>query len=124
MIAPVIKTIGIGVSIVLKSVIINYLFRVKLVMASTAAALHILVKHEDKAYEILEKLEKGGNFQKLAKSHSICPSKKDGGNLGEFRKGAMVPAFDKAVFNGEILANLGPVKTKFGYHIIKVLFRT
>ena len=93
-------------------------------MANTAAALHILVKHQDKAFEILEKLEKGGNFQKLAQSHSICPSKKSGGSLGEFRRGDMVPAFDKAVFNGEILANLGPVKTKFGYHIIKVLYRT
>jgi len=93
-------------------------------MAQTASALHILVKHQDKAYEILEKLEKGENFQKLAKSHSICPSKKQGGSLGEFRKGDMVPAFDKVVFNGEILANLGPVKTKFGYHIIKVLYRT
>ncbi len=93
-------------------------------MARTASALHILVKHQEQAFDLLKKLEKGANFQKLAKAHSICPSKKQGGSLGEFRKGDMVPAFDKAVFNGEILKPLGPVKTKFGYHIIKVLYRT
>lgn len=108
----------------LKYPIVNYLFRVELVMAKTAAALHILVKHQDKAYEILKKLEKGENFQKLAKSHSICPSgKKDGGNLGEFRKGAMVPAFDKVCFNAEILTP-HLVKTKHGWHIVKILYRT
>jgi len=102
----------------------KFLFRVELVMARTAAALHILVKHQDKAYDILEQLGKGANFQKLAKSHSLCPSgKKDGGNLGEFRKGAMVPAFDKVCFNAEILTP-HLVKTKHGWHIVKILYRT
>ncbi|GAA4896381.1 peptidylprolyl isomerase PpiC [Ferrimonas pelagia] len=93
-------------------------------MAKTAAALHILVKHESKAKELLLQLEKGANFQNLAKKYSTCPSGKKGGSLGEFRKGDMVGPFDKAVFSGEILKPLGPVKTKFGYHIIKVLYRT
>ena len=93
-------------------------------MASTAAALHILVKHKDKADDLLNQLKKGVKFQTLAKKHSTCPSGKKGGDLGEFRKGAMVPAFDKAVFNGKILEPIGPIKTKFGYHIIKVLYRT
>ncbi|WP_298439305.1 peptidylprolyl isomerase PpiC [uncultured Ferrimonas sp.] len=93
-------------------------------MANTAAALHILVKHEDKAKDLLAQLEKGANFQTLAKKHSTCPSGKKGGSLGEFRKGDMVPPFDKAVFTGAILKPIGPVKTKFGYHIIKVLYRT
>ncbi len=93
-------------------------------MAKTAAALHILVKHEAKAQELLKQLEKGANFQALAKKHSTCPSGKKGGSLGEFRRGDMVGPFDKAVFTGPILTPIGPVKTKFGYHIIKVLYRT
>ncbi|MBY5922229.1 peptidylprolyl isomerase PpiC [Ferrimonas balearica] len=93
-------------------------------MAKTASALHILVKHEAKAQELLKQLEKGANFQTLAKKHSTCPSGKKGGHLGEFRKGDMVPTFDKAVFTGPILKPIGPVKTKFGFHIIKVLYRT
>lgn len=93
-------------------------------MAKTAAALHILVKHQDLANDIIEQLKKGAKFQTLAKKYSSCPSGKRGGDLGEFKKGAMVPAFDKAVFSGETLVPLGPIKTKFGYHIIKVLYRT
>lgn len=93
-------------------------------MAKTAAALHILVKHESQAQDLLLQLKKGAKFHTLAKKYSICPSGKKGGDLGEFTKGAMVPAFDKAVFSGEVLTPLGPIKTKFGWHIIKVLYRT
>ena len=93
-------------------------------MAKTASALHILVKHETQAQELLKQLEKGANFQVLAKKYSTCPSSKKGGSLGEFRRGDMVPQFDKAVFSAPILKPYGPVKTKFGWHIIKVLYRT
>ncbi|WAT00476.1 peptidylprolyl isomerase PpiC [Rouxiella chamberiensis] len=92
-------------------------------MANTASALHILVADESKANDLLAQLEKGADFQELARKHSTCPSKRDGGSLGEFRKGDMVPAFDKVVFSGELLKPLGPVKTQFGYHLIKVLYR-
>jgi peptidyl-prolyl cis-trans isomerase C len=92
-------------------------------MAKTAAALHILVKEEAQAKSLLAQLEKGGNFQQLAKKHSTCPSGRNGGDLGEFRQGQMVPAFDKAVFSCPLLEPYGPVKTAFGYHIIKVLWR-
>lgn len=92
-------------------------------MAKTAAALHILVDTEQQAKDILAQLEQGADFQQLAKKHSTCPSKNQGGDLGEFRQGDMVPAFDKVVFSGELLKPLGPVKTQFGYHIIKVLYR-
>jgi len=92
-------------------------------MARTAAALHILVKHKEQAEDILQRLNKGAKFQTLAKKYSTCPSAKKGGDLGEFKKGQMVPAFDKAVFSGEILTPL-LVKTKFGWHIVKVLYRT
>ncbi|WP_394550122.1 peptidylprolyl isomerase [Pantoea sp. SGAir0180] len=92
-------------------------------MAKTAAALHILVKQEAEAKVLLAKLKKGENFQQLAKKHSICPSGRNGGDLGEFRRGKMVAAFDKAAFTCPLLQPFGPVKTAFGYHIIKVLYR-
>ncbi len=91
-------------------------------MAGTAAALHILVKHQSQAKELLEQLQKGAKFQTLAKRHSICPSGKKGGDLGEFRRGAMVPSFDRAVFKNEVLKPF-IVKTKFGWHVVKVLYR-
>lgn len=92
-------------------------------MAKTASALHILVKHKEQAEDIIKKLDKGAKFDVLAKKYSTCPSGKKGGSLGEFKKGQMVPPFDKACFNGELLTPL-LVKTKFGWHVIKVLYRT
>lgn len=91
-------------------------------MARKAHALHILVKQKEFATDIMEKLKKGGKFDLLAKQHSTCPSAKKGGDLGEFNQGDMVPAFDKAVFKGPILEPQ-LVKTKFGWHVIKVLYR-
>lgn len=92
-------------------------------MARVAAALHILVKTEEKALDILAKLEKGAKFDQLARRFSNCPSGRNGGNLGEFARGTMVGPFDKAAFSCPLLKPWGPVKTKFGYHIIKVLYR-
>ena len=92
-------------------------------MAKTAAALHILVKDKSQADRLLAELAKGASFQQLAKKHSTCPSGRNGGDLGEFRQGQMVPAFDKAAFSCPLLQPYGPVKTAFGYHIIKVLYR-
>lgn len=91
---------------------------------ATASALHILVKTEKQAQELKAMLDKGGDFGKLARKHSICPSGKKGGDLGEFRPGQMVKAFDNVVFKKEILTVHGPVKTKFGYHLIKTLYRS
>ncbi|MFI3311946.1 MULTISPECIES: peptidylprolyl isomerase PpiC [Ewingella] len=92
-------------------------------MAKTAAAMHILVKEEAQAQEILAQLKNGGDFEKLAKKHSTCPSGKKGGHLGEFKQGAMVPAFDKVVFSAPLIEPQGPLHTQFGYHIIKILYR-
>lgn len=83
-------------------------------------ARHILVKTRDTASKILEELKKGGDFSKLAKEKSAGPSKTSGGDLGWFGKGRMTAKFEKAAFQlkkGEI-SNI--VKTKFGYHIIRV----
>lgn len=89
-----------------------------------AHALHILVSSEKQANEILDKLKKGADFAGMARRFSTCPSKKHGGDLGEFHKGDMVKPFDQAVFSGELFKILGPVKTQFGYHLIKVVDRS
>jgi len=95
-------------------------------MAKMACAAHILVKAESQARDLAKQLDVGADFAQLAKQHSTCPSAKKGGDLGEFRKGVMVAQFDKVVFaNGsEDKKYLGPVKTKFGFHLIQVLYKT
>ncbi|MEW6416942.1 MAG: peptidylprolyl isomerase [Nitrospirota bacterium] len=84
-------------------------------------ASHILVKTEDEARKILERLKKGEDFAQVAKKSSIDPvSAKNGGDLGFFSAGQMVPEFEAVAVKlkpGEISK---PVRTKFGYHIIKV----
>lgn len=89
-----------------------------------AAACHILVKTKEQAEKLKRDLDKGANFQQLAKKHSICPSGRRGGDLGEFGPGKMVKAFDNVVFKKAILTVHGPVKTKFGFHLIKTLYRS
>jgi peptidyl-prolyl cis-trans isomerase C len=88
-----------------------------------AAACHIVVKTKAQADKIKKELDNGGNFQALAKKHSQCPSAKKGGDLGEFKRGEMVRAFDNVVFKKELLTVHGPIKTKFGFHLIKTLYR-
>ena len=90
---------------------------------ASAAAVHILVKTQKQAMELKAKLDNGASFDQLARKFSICPSKKKGGDLGEFKKGQMVKSFDDVVFKKELLKVHGPVKTKFGYHLIKTLYR-
>ena len=82
-------------------------------------AQHILVNHEFEALDLVKKLEEGIAFETLARDFSECPSGKDGGHLGEFGKGAMVPAFEKAAFLLFPGGVSGIVKTQFGYHLIK-----
>ena len=89
-----------------------------------ASAVHILVKERQLADKIKKLLDKGEDFGKLAKKYSTCPSKKKGGSLGEFHKGDMVKAFDDVVFRRPILKVHGPIKTQFGYHLIKTIYRS
>lgn len=82
---------------------------------------HILVKTQKEVNAILERLNKGEKFSKIAKEFSLCPSKKRGGDLGTFGRGQMVKEFENAAFALEKGEISGIVKTHFGYHIIKRL---
>ena len=91
------------------------------VQGESVSAKHILVEDEAKAVELLEKITAGEmSFEDAAKSCSTCPSGQQGGDLGAFTRGQMVPEFDTAAFAAEIDHIVGPVKTQFGYHLIKV----
>ena len=89
-----------------------------------ASARHILVKSEDECQQIKDKIEGGADFADMAKEHSTCPSGREGGALGEFGPGMMVPEFDKVVFSEEIGKVHGPIKTQFGYHLVEITNRT
>ena len=92
----------------------------KIEIKPEVSARHILVKTEEDALDIIERLNRGSEFAELAKEKSTGPSGSQGGDLGYFSKGQMVPEFDKVVFTlkkGEVSE---PVKTQFGWHVIKV----
>jgi len=91
--------------------------------AKTACARHILVKTREEAQKLKTRIDNGEDFGKLAKKFSTCPSAKKGGDLGEFKRGQMVKAFDDVVFKQTVLEVHGPVKTKFGFHLIQTIFR-
>jgi len=91
----------------------------------TASARHILVNNEALCNELKEKINSGElTFEEAAKNNSTCPSGAQGGNLGTFGQGQMVPEFDKVVFNDEVGVVHGPVKTQFGYHLLEVTERS
>ena len=94
----------------------------KFVSEESVSASHILVDTEEKALELLVKIKAGEiSFEDAAKENSSCPSGQNGGSLGEFGRGQMVPEFDKAVFEMEVgTVSEAPVKTQFGYHLIRL----
>lgn len=81
---------------------------------------HILVESEDQAHNIIDKLKKGEKFEDIARNQSIDPSKSDGGSLDYFAKGQMVEPFEEAVLKMNLNEISAPVKTEFGYHVIKL----
>lgn len=84
-------------------------------------ARHILVKTEEEAKAIIKELDAGKDFAELAKAKSTDPNKSDGGDLGYFRKGQMVPEFETAAFAmAKGKHSETPVKSQFGYHVILV----
>ena len=103
-------------------------------MTDQVGASHILVMHkeserssatrtESEALELINDIKKqvemGEDFSALAKEHSDCPSCNDGGSLGTFGRGAMVPEFEAAAFALKVDATSDVVKTAFGFHLIK-----
>ncbi|GAA0690405.1 peptidylprolyl isomerase [Marinobacterium maritimum] len=88
-----------------------------------ASARHILVSTEAECQALKDQIAGGADFAALAKEHSQCPSGQQGGELGSFGPGQMVPAFDKVVFSAPINEVQGPVKTQFGYHLLEVTSR-
>lgn len=89
-----------------------------------ATERHILVESEEKCLALKAEIEGGRDFAEVAREHSSCPSGRQGGDLGAFGPGQMVPEFDKVVFSGELNTVLGPVKTQFGYHLLEVTSRS
>lgn len=86
----------------------------------TVRASHILVEDLEKAQEIYNKIVNGADFSLEARENSTCPSKNKGGDLGNFSRGQMVKEFEDAAFSMNVGDISKPIKTEFGYHIIKL----
>ncbi len=89
-------------------------------MSSKAHCCHILVKTLTEANAVKARLDKGEKFGEIAKQVSLCSSGKKGGDLGTFTRGKMVKEFEKAAFSLKKGQISQPVKSQFGWHIIKV----
>ena len=87
---------------------------------SRVRAKHILVDTKAEAIKIKADIDEGGSFEYYARRYSKCPSGRNGGDLGYFGRGQMVKPFEEAAFNGETGKVSEPVKTQFGWHLIKV----
>lgn len=90
-------------------------------MVTQVNASHILVKTEQEANIAFYDVTHGKSFEDVAKERSLCPSKKNGGNLGWFTRGKMVKEFEQAAFATPKGSISRPIKTQFGWHIIKVI---
>jgi peptidyl-prolyl cis-trans isomerase C len=90
---------------------------------TVASARHILVDTEEECLQLKDRIDAGEDFSDVARAHSSCPSKAQGGDLGQFGPGMMVKEFDEVVFNADVNTLQGPVKTQFGYHLLEVTNR-
>ncbi len=89
-----------------------------------ASAKHILVETKEECQALKDQITSGEvKFEDIAKAKSKCPSGAQGGSLGTFQQGQMVPEFDKVVFNDELNVVHGPVQTQFGYHLLLITHR-
>ncbi len=84
-------------------------------------AEHILVKTAAEAQQIKKEIDNGGDFEYYARAYSLCPSGRNGGDLGYFGRGQMVREFEKAAFDTPVGEVSKPVYTQYGWHLIKVL---
>ena len=90
---------------------------------TTASARHILVDTKEECLQLKDRIDAGEDFADVARAHSNCPSKAQGGDLGQFGPGMMVKEFDAVVFSADINTVQGSVKTQFGYHLLQVTSR-
>ena len=88
-------------------------------MSAKIRASHILVEKQSQALKVQAELKAGADFRELARKYSTCPSGKRGGELGQFGRGQMVKEFEVVAFALKPGQVSDPVKTQFGYHIIK-----
>jgi len=82
------------------------------------------VETKEACEKIKTKILAGADFAEMAREHSQCPSGEQGGELGEFGPGEMVPEFDEVVFHADVGKVHGPIQTPFGYHLVEVIDRT
>jgi peptidyl-prolyl cis-trans isomerase C len=87
-------------------------------MTTFVKASHILVKTEEEAKKLKDEIASGKDFADIAKQVSLCPSGRNGGDLGYFTKGQMVKEFEDACFSMKVGDVSNPIKTQFGYHLI------
>ena len=101
----------------------NDVSSIKLEPVRYVSAGHILVDSYDEAIALKKRIDEGENFERLAQKYSKCPSAQRGGALGSFGRGQMVKPFENAAFNLNVGEVSEPVKTDFGWHLIKVYDR-
>ena len=89
-------------------------------MTTEVRASHILVKTEQEAMDLYNEIKNGASFADLAAKNSMCPSGRNGGDLGFFGKGMMVKPFEDAAFDLEVGEISQPVQTQFGWHLIQL----
>ena len=89
-------------------------------MATYVRASHLLVKTEEEAAKLREEILAGKDFGEVAAQVSMCPSGRDGGDLGFFGKGQMVKEFEDACFSMEVDEVSQPIQTQFGWHLIQL----
>jgi peptidyl-prolyl cis-trans isomerase C len=89
-----------------------------------ASARHILVESKEVCQQLKDQIANGETtFEEAAETYSQCPSGNQGGDLGTFPEGMMVPEFDKVVFNDELNVVHGPIETQFGWHLLETTSR-
>lgn len=89
----------------------------------SAMARHILVKTKPEAEALKQRIAKGEDFGKLARKYSTCSSKKRDGDLGEVYPGQLVKPVEDVIFKNALHKVHGPIKSRFGYHLVVVYFR-
>jgi len=90
----------------------------------SAMAKHILVKTKTEAEKLKQQLANGEEFGKLARKYSTCPSRKRDGDLGEIYPGQLVKPIEDVIFKKALQKVHGPIKSRFGFHLVVVYFRS